>query len=429
MKKIRIGLIGWGTVGTGVLKILRKNGGLISERLGAELEVARIADTDLSRPRKIRVRRSLLTADAAEVVADPSIDVVVELIGGLEPAGSYILGALKAGKYVVTANKAVLARRGRSIFRAAASSSREVFFEASVGGAIPVVKGLREGLAANRITSILGIVNGTTNYILSRMTDEGLSMDAALDEARVLGYAEPDPSLDLAGLDSAHKLVILASLAFGAWLDYRKVLVEGIGGVTSEDILYTGELGYTVKLLAIAKDGPAGIEMRVHPTLIPRHHLLASVSGVLNAVYLDGDFSGQSMFYGQGAGEGPAASAVVADLIEAGRMILGKAVPSAGVPLGRRLPRLLPVGDIECSHYLRLQAVDRPGVLARIASILAARGIGIASVIQRGRREKGAVPVIIMTHRALEARMNSALKEIKALSVIKEPPVRIRVER
>ncbi len=408
MRKIRIGMIGWGTVGGGVLKILKANGKLISRRLGAEFEVARVADLDLSRPRPLRLPREKLCRDGFEVARDPGVDVVVELIGGLSPAREMILAALKAGKPVITANKAVLALHGREIFRAARRCALPVFFEASVGGAIPVVKGLREGLAANRISSILGIVNGTTNYILSRMTSEGISLESALSEAQKLGYAEPDPSLDLAGLDSAHKLVILASLAFGRWLSPRGVLVEGIEDVAPVDILYTGELGYAIKLLAIAKESPEGIEMRVHPTLLPRNHLLASVSGVLNAVYLEGDFSGPSMFYGRGAGAAPAASAVVADLIEAGRFLMAGGSPVRIASEEGGSARLRPLGGIRCRHYLRVQALDRPGVLAEIASILAREGIGIASVIQRGRRKRGSVPVILMTHQAEENSMARA---------------------
>jgi len=428
MKTIKVGLVGWGTVGSGVLKILKANGSLISRRLGAKLEVVRVADLDLDTPRSVKLPASRLTRDALSVARDPQVDILVELIGGLDPAEEIILAALKAGKAVVTANKAVLAVRGRRIFAAAARAGRPVFFEASVGGAIPVIKGLREGLAANRISSILGIVNGTTNYILSRMTSEGISLAEALEEAQKLGYAEPDPSLDLAGKDSAHKLVILASLAFGDWLEPRGILLEGIERISSEDILYTGELGYVIKLLAIAKASPGGLELRVHPTLLPRNHLLASVSGVLNAVYLEGDFSGPSMFYGRGAGAGPAASAVVADLMEAGQALnTGAGTGPGRLPSPQKLDRL-PVGDIRCRHYLRVQAPDRPGVLARIASILADHDIGIASVIQRGRRKKGAVPVILMTHQAPEREMAAALRKIARVAAVKERPFRLRVE-
>lgn len=428
MKTIKIGLIGWGTVGTGVVKILKTNGALIARRLGARLRIVRIADLDLKTDRGVRVSPQILTRSASDVIQDPEIQIVVELIGGLTPAQKYIQEALKQGKTVVTANKALLAEKGRELFTRAAQLGGDIFFEASVGGGIPVVKALREGLAANRINSILGIINGTANYILSRMTEEAISLPAALQEAQEKGYAEPDPSLDLKGLDTAHKAVILASLAFGGWVDYKKVPVIGIGSITRDDINFTRGLGYTVKLLAIAKRHPHGIEIRVHPTLIPHRHLLSSVGGVSNAIYFQADFSGRSMFYGQGAGEGPAASAVVADLIEAGRGLLsGKKEFPSSFPDVSPL-KILPFGELECPHYVRIIARDHPGVLAEIAGIFAAHKISISSVLQRGRRSRGVVPLIIMTHRAREKSLQQALVRINRLPMVKGPCLRIRVE-
>ena len=428
MKTIKVGLIGWGTVGTGVIKILKANGALISRRLGARLRIVRIADLNLKKDRGVRVSREILTTSASSIISDPDIQIVVELIGGIDPARKYISYALSRGKDVITANKALLAEKGRELFSRAVRARRNIFFEASVGGGIPVIKALREGLAANRINSILGIINGTANYILTRMAEEDITLPVALREAKRKGYAEPDPSLDLKGIDTAHKVVILASLAFGGWIDFRKVPVEGIGSITREDIAFTRGLGYTIKLLAIAKKHSDGVEIRVHPTLIPHNHLLSSVGGVYNAIYLRGDFSGQNMFYGQGAGPGPAASAVVADLIEAGRGILSG--NNEFTPLFSEVSslKILPFGEVECPHYIRIIARDHPGVLAEIAGIFASHRISIASVLQRGRREGGVVPLILMTHRARERSLQQALARINRLPIVKGPCLRLRVE-
>ena len=428
MKRIKIGLIGWGTVGTGVIKLLRRNSALISRRLGARLAISRIADLDLKRDRGIKVSPSILTKDVGRILDDPDIQVVIELTGDQASSGNYILQSLRAGKQVVTANKALLAREGKELFREAGKSRRRIFFEASVGGGIPIIRILRDGLAANKITPILGIINGTTNYILSRMSEEGISLKSALREAQRNGYAEKNPALDLEGVDSAHKLVLLASLAFGGWAELKKIYIEGINRILNEDIAYTAGLGYTIKLLAIAKQTASGADLRVHPTLIDRKHLLASVNGVFNAIYVDGNFSDQQIFQGKGAGAGPTASAIVADLIEAGREILsgnfsGPEMLSVGDDL-----KLAPMGEIECRHYIRIPAIDQPGVLAQIADILGAGSISIASVIQRGRRRKGVVPVILMTHKASESAMAKAVARISRLSVVKSPPLRIRVE-
>lgn len=428
MKEINIGLIGWGTVGSGVTRILRKNSALISRRLGARLRLVRVADLDLKSDRGVRLSPNILTRDASRIIEGPGIDIVVELIGGLDPAEELVLSALKRGKRVVTANKALLAERGKSLFAAAARANRRIFFEASVGGGIPIIKIIREGLAANRINSILGIINGTTNYILSRMSEEGVTFPKAVRDAKRAGYAEKDPSLDLDGVDSAHKLALLSSLAFGGWADCSRIYREGINEITEEDIAYTAGLGYRIKLLAIAKQTPAGADLRVHPTLVSQRHLLAAVNGIFNAVYVEGDFSDRQIFQGQGAGQGPTASAVVADLVEAGREILsGNASLPPFIATDRRL-KLSPIGDVACRHYLRIPAVDRPGVLARIASILASGGISIDSVIQRQKQKQGAVPVILMTHIAREKALQRAMDRISRLKVVRDRPVRIRVE-
>jgi len=428
MRKINIGLIGWGTVGTGVLKILRKNGALVAQRLGARPVISRIADLDLRKDRGIKVSPAILTRDADQILTDPGIEIVVELIGGIEPAREYIRRALSAGKLVVTANKALLAEKGRELFDFARRHRSRIFYEASVGGGIPVIKSLREGMVADRITSVLGIINGTCNYILSRMEEERKPLKKVLAEAQKKGYAEPDPALDLEGIDSAHKLVILASLAFGGWIDFNKVYVEGIGEILPEDIIYTGDLGYRIKLLGIAKRATSGIEIRVHPTLLARQHSLASVGEVYNAIYVESDFCGQNIFQGQGAGAGPAASSVVADLVEAGREILSgnRSELFPGPPITPL--KILPIESLQCRHYVRIPAIDRPGVLAKISSILGSFGISIASVIQRGRRKKGVVPLILMTHAAREKALRKAVSRINRLSVVRGRCLRLRVE-
>ncbi len=428
MKQIKIGLIGWGTIGTGVLKLWKKNRALRTRRLGAELVVSRVADIDLKRKRGIRVHPSRLTKDARRILDDPEIDIVIELTGGIKPAEEYIIRALRAGKQVVTANKALLAERGRSLFSFAKKSRRRIFYEAAVGGGIPLIKVLKEGLVANRIKSILGIINGTSNYILTRMAEDDIPMEVALAEARANGYAELDPTLDLQGIDSAHKLVILASLAFGGWIDLKKVYVEGIRKITNDDIRFTAGLGYVIKLLAIAKQDAQGVEIRVHPTLLPVEHLLASVRGVYNAVSVEGDFSGPNIFHGQGAGERPTASAVAADLVEAGREVLSGNYGGGFSFESSEGFNILPIGDVLCQHYVNIPAVDHPGVLARISSIFSKFDISIASVIQRERRKRGVVPIILMTHKAREKDLQRALSRISRLAQVKGRPLRLRVE-
>jgi homoserine dehydrogenase len=417
-----IGLIGFGTVGSGVVKLLLQNKDLIEKRLGKPLYLRKIADLDLERDRGVKVPPEILTRDAFEVIEDPQVQVVIELIGGIEPAKTYILRALELGKPVVTANKALLALHGREIFEKAREKNLSVGFEASVGGGIPIIKAVKESLVGNRIKAIFGILNGTSNFILTKMSDEALSYEDALKRAQKLGYAEADPSLDVEGLDAAHKLVLLASLAFGEWIDFKNVYVEGITRISPLDIQFAHEFGYKVKLLAIAKEDRDGLQLRVHPTLIPKGHPLSQVNGVFNAVYVIGDAVGPLLFYGQGAGSLPTASAVVSDL---GDLLRG----NTKLPLFS-LPSLKIKGmeEIRCVYYLRFSAIDRPGVLSKISGILGENDISIASVIQKGQTRKGAVPIVMMTHEAVERNIRRALEAIDALPIIKDSTKLIRVE-
>jgi len=430
MDSVKVGLIGFGTVGKGVVRVLQQNADVIRERLGFPLELARIADKDTTSDRGVGVDPALLTADARALIEDPSIPIVVELIGGLSPAKEFILEALRRGKCVVTANKALLAHAWEEVFGAAAAGGGAIGFEASVGGGIPIIRGLREGLAANRILSMHGIINGTTNYILSRMTDEGLEYASVLKKAQELGFAEADPTLDVEGHDAAHKLAILASLAFGTRVRLEQVHTEGIGRVTKTDIAYARELGYVIKLLAIAKDAGGAIEVRVHPTLVPARFLLATVGGAFNAVYVRGDAVGPTLFYGLGAGSLPTASAVVGDVMELARRI--KAGAGAPKPLAVALAatrEILPMDEVVCPCYIRIQALDKPGVLAAVAGILGRNEISIASVIQKEREKGRAVPIILMTHEAKGAAVRAALEEVGKLPTVSGPPLCIRVER
>jgi len=428
--RIGVGLVGFGTVGTGVVRILTEKGELLRERLGADLELVKIADVDLERPRSVQVDPSLLTTDAREVVHHSQVDVVVELVGGIEPAKTFILEALRAGKPVVTANKALLAEAGEEILQALEETGLDLGFEASVAGGIPILKALREGLVANTIACIYGIINGTANYVLTMMEREGLSFHEALADAQARGYAESDPTLDISGMDAAHKAAILATMAFGRYFKAQEVYVEGIDRVDSKDILYAREFGYRVKLLAIIKGGKQ-VEIRVHPTMIPLDHSLAKVEGVFNAVYVEGDGVGPAMFYGRGAGEMPTASAVVADVVDIARDLLkgvGRRVPPFSYDRLDRKVEIKPMDEVVTRYYMRFTARDRPGVLSKISGILASRKISIESVIQKGRREEGTVPVVMMTHEAMERDVREALEEIDQLDVIGKGTVLIRVE-
>jgi homoserine dehydrogenase len=432
MKKITIGLIGFGTVGTGVVKLLRGNAAVIRERLGAALSVKRIADIDIRRHRGIRVASSLLTTDAKAITDDPSIDLVVELIGGIEPARSLLLRAIANGKPVVTANKALLAAHGMQLLKAAHEKGVDIGFEGSVGGGIPIIRVIKEGLAANRFSRILGILNGTANYILTRMTNEGGNFDDMLREAQAHGYAERNPGLDIEGTDTAHKLAILISMAYGTAVTSERIYTEGIAHLEPLDIEVTRELGYTIKLLAIAREINGHIEARVHPTLIPGDHLLSRVDGTFNAVFIDGDAVGPGMYYGKGAGMMPTASAVVSDIIDLSRNLLrgtGQRVPPFSYQQEHiRKIIIKDIREVVTRYYLRFSVLDRPGVLSKISGILGRHGISIHSVIQKGRQTKGTVSIFLLTHQAREAAVRKALNEINRLAEARARTRLIRIE-
>jgi homoserine dehydrogenase len=371
-----------------------------------------------------------MVGDAARVLEDPAIHVVVELVGGLEPARTFILRALAAGKHVVTANKALLAHHGAELYEEARRRGVALAFEAAVAGGIPLIRAVKDGLVANRVLSLAGIVNGTCNYILSKMTDEGLDFSLVLKEAQAHGYAEADPTLDIEGMDSAHKLQILVALAFRTFIDLKHIHTEGITRVTAQDIDYARELGYRIKLLAIAKAAERGVEVRVHPTMIPAASPLAAVAGVFNAIFLTGDAVGDLMFYGRGAGQMPTASAVWSDVLEIARRV-AHGIPSLALELpsvGPQPPALTPMDAIRCCYYLRVMMQDRPGALSRVAGILGDNDISIANVIQKGRGTREAVPVVMLTHEARERDMRTALAAIDALPDVAMPTMMIRVE-
>jgi homoserine dehydrogenase len=428
---VRIGLLGLGTVGAGVVKILQTQREMLQERAGARLTLDAIADTDLTRPREgLDIRALPMVGDAARVLEDPSIHVVVELVGGLEPARTFILRALAAGKHVVTANKALLAHHGAELYEEARRRGVSLAFEAAVAGGIPLIRAVKEGLVANRVLSLAGIVNGTCNYILSKMTDEGLDFSLVLKEAQTHGYAEADPTLDIEGMDSAHKLQILVALAFRTFIDLKHIHTEGITRVSAQDIDYARELGYRIKLLAIAKAADRGVEVRVHPTMIPAASPLAAVAGVFNAIFLTGDAVGDLMFYGRGAGQMPTASAVWSDVLEIARRV-AHGIPSLALELpavGSQPLALTPMDAIRCCYYLRVMMQDRPGALSRVTGILGDNDISIANVIQKGRGTREAVPVVMLTHEARERDMRAALAAIDALPDVATPTTMIRVE-
>ena len=431
MKEIKIALLGLGTVGAGVVKVLGTHGAEMQERAGCRLVLCRIADADLTRPREgLDLTRLPLVGDANQVLNDPEVQIVIELVGGLEPARTFILKALGSGKHVVTANKALLAHHGAEIFAEARRNRVMIGFEAAVAGGIPLIRAVKEGLPANRILSAFGIVNGTCNYILSKMTDEGRDFSEVLKEAQAKGYAEADPSLDIEGLDSAHKLQILASLAFRTTVDLKDIFTEGITGVSREDVVNASELGYRIKLLAIAKAAHGALEARVHPTMIPAGSPMAAVSGVFNAVFITGDNVGNLMFYGRGAGQLPTASAVWSDTLDIARRV-AHGLPALDVDLpsvsGTPLP-LRPMDEIRSAYYLRVMAMDRPGVLAQVAGILGQHDISLASVLQKDRAHGEAVPVVMMTHDARERDMRAALAGIDKLPVVASRTAMIRVE-
>jgi homoserine dehydrogenase len=433
MKKwISIGLIGFGTVGTGVVKLLQQNGDLIAGRLGAEIRLKRIADIDIRRSRGIQVDEALLTTDAADILNDPEIDIVVELMGGYEPARTFILAAMNQGKHVVTANKALLATHGDEIFLNAARKGVNIGLEASVGGTIPVIKTIKESLVANRIQSISAIVNGTSNFILSKMTDEGGSFETVLKEAQALGFAESDPTYDVEGIDAAHKLAILLSLSYGKKVHLQDLYREGISRISEQDIAFARALGYRIKLLAIAILRDREIEARLHPTMIPFDHLLANVNGNFNAFHIVGDAADSVFLYGQGAGMMPTASAVVSDIVDTARDIrqgiAGRIPPRVLDEEAIEEIRLMPFDQIRTNYYFRFSAIDRPGVLSRISGILGANDISIATVIQKGRMQGGAVPIVMTTYKARERDVRRALEDIDRLDIVMGKTMLIRIE-
>ncbi|MBA5866735.1 MAG: homoserine dehydrogenase [Nitrospira sp. CR1.3] len=432
ISRVGVGVIGFGTVGTGVARILLENAALIRRRVGVPIELVRIADLDVTRDRGVNLPPGILVNDAKLVLADPGVDIVVELIGGYDFAKRIIVEAIEAGKHVVTANKALLALHGEELFAAAARKGVDLGFEASVGGGIPVIRALTEGLAANAIQSIYGIINGTSNYILSRMTNEGHGFAETLAEAQRAGYAEADPTFDVAGTDSAHKLAVLANLAFGTPINFKELYTEGITHITQHDIAYAQEFGFAIKLLGIAKMVEGEIEARVHPTMLPSDSPLAKIQGVYNAIQLIGDAVGDVVLFGRGAGDMAAGSAVVSDIISSARNLLkggaGRVPPASFQQDQRRPLRMRPMEEIHSLYYLRFMVLDRPGVLAQIAGALGRCGISISSMLQKGRRAGQTVPIVIKTHTAQERAVQTALREIDRMAFMSEPTTLIRIE-
>ena len=441
MQQVNLGIIGGGTVGGGVFQAVQRNGALMASRVGVKFHVVKMAVRDVNKSRAVKIPLSLLTSDWASVVQNPRVNLVVELVGGTTIARAVVLTALKLGKPVVTANKALLSAHGEELFEAAQQYGSNLYYEASVAGGIPIIKVLREGLIGNRITRLYGILNGTCNYILTRMKLEGADFADVLADAQRLGYAETEPSLDVDGHDAAHKVGILASLAYGFWVNPKQIYVEGIRAIARLDIRFAGQLGYTIKLLGVVKkkddasgrrgkpEGCAPVQVSVYPALVPNSHVLANVNHVFNAVYVRGDVVGDTLYYGRGAGQDATASAVLSDLADAALDL--KCGTKSRIP--PFVPHecegaVLPIDDVISRYYVRLSVVDRPGTLARIAAILATAKIGISSVIQPEGHEGESVPLILMIHDATNAAMNKALRQISKLNVVKAPPVMIRVE-
>ena len=432
MKTINVGLLGFGTIGAGVVKLLARNSLLIEEKLGAGLTLKKIADLDITTDRGVPVSPGVLTSNADEVLSDPEISVVIELIGGYEPARSFVLRAIENGKHVVTANKALLALHGREIYAAAARKGVEVLYEAAVGGGIPILSAIRGNLAANNFATVLGILNGTCNYILTKMTKDGANFADVLKKAQELGYAEADPTFDIEGIDTAHKLSILLSLCFGTRVEFKDIHTEGISSISSLDINYARDFGYKIKLLAIGKRDGERIEARVHPTMIPVNYPLADVDGAFNAIRLTGDFVGPVMLYGRGAGMDPTASAVVGDVMDISRNILA-GIGRRTAPLGFQEERIRdlqikPIGEIVSKFYIRFSVMDEPGVIARIAGELGRNNISIESMVQTARSVQESVPIVIMTHEAREMDIRKALAEIDSFDIVREKSNLIRIE-
>ncbi len=430
MKKVYLGLLGFGNVGSGVVKILKTRKSLLRNKLGCDLVIKRVCDKDLTSKRDVSLRRDILTSEVNQILNDPAIDIVIELIGGVNFAREFVVQALNKGKYVVTANKALLAEQGKEIFNLAKERGKAVYFEASVGAGIPIIKSLKEGLAADRFKRILGILNGTSNFILSAMSQRQMDFSQALSQAQKFGFAESDASLDIQGIDSLHKLIILVYLCFGRLVNPNEIFVDGIQHISLFDVAYAKELGYEIKLLAIAQRQEDELELRVHPTLIPVGHLLAKVSGINNAIYVSADLAGDLLFFGPGAGKTAAASAVVSDLedavldLQAG--LFGRKFFPAEDTTIKRLRQIVQT----CSrYYIRFMVVDRPGVLSAISGILAKFDISIASVTQKERKRTRVVPIIMIVHEVIDKNLRLALKKIKKLNIVKESPVAIKIEQ
>ncbi len=432
MKNINIGLIGFGTIGCGVVKLLQDNEKLIEKKLAARVVLKKIADIDITTSRPVKVNKNILTTNAHEILQDKNIDIIIELMGGYEPARTFILEAIANGKQVVTANKALLAAHGNEIFSLAEKKKTDIGFEASVGGTIPIIRTLKESLIANNIKSIYGIMNGTANFILTKMTDEGKDFEVVLKEAQKLGYAEADPTYDIEGIDTAHKLTIILSLAYGCKVSLDDIFRDGISAISRQDVIFARELGYRIKLLAIAILHNDIVEARIHPTMIPSQHLLANVNRNYNAFHLIGDASGPVFLYGQGAGMMPTASAVVSDIIDISRNLLHGVTGCSPLRTQKEKTmcdiKLMPMDNIETKYYFRFSAVDRPGVLSKISGILGENDISIATVIQKTRQEEGAVPVVMTTYKAKEKNVRKALKIIDKLDIVLDKTIIVRIE-
>lgn len=433
MKPVTVGILGLGTVGGGTAIVLERNATEIARRAGRSIQLVAASVRDMHKKRPIALKHVNLTLDSNEIVNDPDIDIVLELIGGTDIARDLVLGAIENGKHVVTANKALIALHGNEIFQAAQRKGVTVAFEAAVAGGIPIIKAIREGLAGNQIEWLAGIINGTGNFILSEMRDKGREFADVLKEAQALGYAEADPTFDVEGIDAAHKLTILASIAFGVPLQFEKVYTEGISGIAREDVEYAGELGYRIKHLGIARRVNAGLELRVHPTLIPHRRLIANVDGVMNAVLVQADAVGATLYYGPGAGAEPTASAVVADLVDVVRALTtdpGNRVPHlAFQPDAIKDINVMPISDVETAYYLRMQVQDKAGVLADITRLFADHSISIEAIVQKEIKDDyQRVPLVILTHRVLESNMMAAIEKVEQLTTVTGRVIKIRLE-
>jgi homoserine dehydrogenase len=427
VKEIKVGIIGLGTVGTGVAANLLNNADVIAKRTGVKLVLTKIADIDIKTDRGIKIPKKLLTTDAKALIKE--VDVVVELIGGTTIAKDFILEALAQGKPVVTANKALLAKKGEELFAAAEKSKADIYYEASVAGGIPIIKILREGLVANRIEKMYGILNGTCNYILTRMENEGLDFEEILKDAQALGYAEAEPSLDIDGFDTAHKAAIIASLAYGEWFGTEPIYIEGIRNISLTDLRFADDLGYRVKLLAIIKQVKEDVQIRVHPTLVPKSTLLAGISNVFNGVMVSGDYVGDTLFYGRGAGRNATASAVVADLVDVAlNLKFGSHRRIPAFRIGPQFRHILPMDEIETRYYLRLQVKDKPGVIAAVSKILGDKGISISSFVQREGQSENNVSLLILTHLAKEKKIKEAIAGIEKLKAVCDKVKLFRIE-